>query len=535
MDFNVYPNPSKRYVKYGINGMCATSNHLAAQAGLDTLKKGGNAFDAAIAMATCLTVLEPQSNGVGGDAFAILTTKDKEMYGLNSTGCAPMGISAQKVKEKGNSEMPKYGFTPVTVPGIPAAWAAVNQRFGKLPLTDVMQPAISYANEGQAVSYKLSSSIENFASILAKNVGEKGEFKHWYDTYIKDGKVPQPGEKFVNKDIGHSLELIAKSNAEEFYRGEIADNIDAFSKEYGGYIRKSDLESHEAMWVTPVSTRYRGYDVWEIPPNGQGIVALMALNILQNFEPHACDDIESVHREIEAIKIAFSDGQRYITDPRFMKVKTEDLISPAYGLERSKLLGKSASLPLPGILPRSGTVYLCAADKDGNMISYIQSNYMGFGSGLVVPNTGIQLQNRGNTFSLDENHDNFLMPGKRTYHTIIPGFLTKDGVPVGPFGVMGGFMQPQGHVQVLRKFIDCGMNPQACLDAPRWQWMKNKEVMFEKGFSDHILMALKAKGHDVRYELSRDQFGRGQMIFRTQYGTLMGGTEPRCEGECATW
>ena len=535
MDFNVYPYPSKRYVKYSMRGMCATSNHLAAQAGLDVLKKGGNAFDAAIAMATCLTVLEPQSNGIGGDAFAILTTKDGKMYGLNSTGCAPELISIEKVKAQGVSEMPKYGFTPVTVPGIPASWAAVNGRFGKMPLTEVMKSAIDYAENGQAVGYKLSSSIANMHNILKKNVGCDNEYSYWHEVFMKDGKIPEPGEIFYNKDAAETLKKIAATNAEDFYKGEIADKIDAFSKEYGGYIRKSDLEKHEAMWVEPVSTRFRGYDVWEIPPNGQGIVALMALNILNNFEPSRRDSIESLHREIEAIKIAFSDGKKYITDPRHMKVKVEDLLSPAYGAERAKLIGDKAIEPMPGILPRSGTVYMCAADMEGNMISYIQSNYMGFGSGLTVPGTGIQLQNRGNTFSLDENEDNCLMPGKRTYHTIIPGFLTKDGVPVGPFGVMGGFMQPQGHVQVLLNYIDCGMNPQACLDAPRWQWMKGMEVTFERGYSDHILMGLKDKGHNVRYELVRDSFGRGQMIFRTPYGSLMGGTEPRCEGECAAW
>ena len=309
MDFNVYPYPSKRYVKYSMRGMCATSNHLAAQAGLDVLKKGGNAFDAAIAMATCLTVLEPQSNGIGGDAFAILTTKDGKMYGLNSTGCAPELISIEKVKAQGVSEMPKYGFTPVTVPGIPAAWAAVNGRFGKLPLTEVMKSAIDYAENGQAVGYKLSSSIANMHNILKKNVGCDNEYSYWHEVFMKDGKIPEPGEIFYNKDAAETLKKIAATNAEDFYKGEIADKIDAFSKEYGGYIRKSDLEKHEAMWVEPVSTRFRGYDVWEIPPNGQGIVALMALNILNNFEPSRRDSIESLHREIEAIKIAFSDGK----------------------------------------------------------------------------------------------------------------------------------------------------------------------------------------------------------------------------------
>lgn len=534
MDFHAYPNPSKRFVKYGLRGACATSNHLAAQAGLDMLKQGGNAIDAAIAMATCLTVLEPQSNGVGGDAFAIFSINGK-LHGLNSTGCAPELISAQKVKDSGYSEMPKFGFTPVTVPGIPAAWAELNEKFGKLPLETVMAPAIDYAKNGQAVSYKLATSIAGFTKTLEKAVGMEGAFKPWHDTYLQNGHLPQAGERFVNTDIGNTLEAIAKTKARDFYEGEIADKIEAFSIECGGYIRKSDLAKHKPLWVDPVSVNYRGYDVWELPPNGQGIVALMALNILKNFEPSQRNDVNALHREIEAIKLAFSDGKKYITDPDHMKVKVSDLLSEAYGLERSKLIGQRAIDPEPGILPRSGTVYLCAADNEGNMISYIQSNYMGFGSGVVVPGTGIQLQNRGHSFSLDETHDNYLLGGKRTYHTIIPGFLTKDGVPVGPFGVMGGFMQPQGHLQIMRNYIDCGMNPQACLDAPRWQWMEGRKITFERAYSDHLLTGLKARGHEVAYELVEDSFGRGQIIFRTPTGGLMGGTEPRTEGDVVVW
>ncbi|MBQ2691655.1 MAG: gamma-glutamyltransferase family protein [Clostridia bacterium] len=532
-EFGSYPYASKRFVKYAINGMCATSSHLAAQAGVDMLKKGGNAFDAAIAAATCLTVLEPQANGIGADAFAIIWHKGK-IYGLNSSGFMGKSFSLEALKQKGFEKMPIYGFSPVTVPGAPAAWAAVNQRFGRLPLSEVVEPAARYAEEGAATSQNLSDMMKLFSGRLKDVLDVSPECQSWLDCFTPGGHIPEPGEIYRNPDQAKTLRDIGATNAESFYRGDIADKIDAYSNKFGGFIHKEDLEAYQPEWVDPVSVNYRGYDVWELPPNGQGIVALMALNILNNFEPSQ-NDVASYHREIEALKLAFADGQRYIAEPKSMSVSVKDLLSPAYGLERSKLIGDRAILPECGKPKASGTVYLCAADNDGNMISFIQSNFRGFGSGVVIPGTGIGLQNRGLGFSLDPASENFAAPGKRPYHTIIPGFLTKDNNPVGPFGVMGGFMQPQGHMQVMIDYIDKGLNPQACLDAPRWQWMEGKKIHFEPAFPEYIVEALKSRGHDVAYDLNVGGFGRGQMIFQTGKGTLMGATEPRCEGACEAW
>lgn len=280
---------------------------------------------------------------------------------------------------------------------------------------------------------------------------------------------------------------------------------------------------------------YHGYEVWELPPNGQGIIALMALNILNGFEPAPLDDPLGLHRQIEAIKLAFIDGLHYIGDPRYMAVSPEEMLSPAYGAARRRLITEKALEPVPGNPKDPGTVYLCAADNEGNMISYIQSNYAGFGSGIVIPGTGIAMQNRGKGFCLEPGHANAAAPGKRPYHTITPGFLTKQGKPMGPFGVMGGFMQPQGHVQVLTKLIDCGLNPQAAIDAPRWQWTQGLQVNMEPEFPAHLIEGLQQRGHKIGYDINRGAFGKGQMILATPHGTLMGGTEPRCEGACAAW
>ena len=532
-DFDAYPYPSRRYLKYSGRGMCATSNHLAAQAGLDILKKGGNAIDAAVAAATCLTVLEANANGVGSDAFAIICTGGK-LYGLNASGYSPKSLTAKAVRDAGHAVMPRFGFTPVTVPGAPGAWAALAKRFGRLPLTQSMAPAVSYAAEGQTVGATLSQEIAGFASALKQQGFTQNEYAHWFETFLPAGEAPKPGMWFKNPDFARTLEQIAQSGADAFYHGPLAEKMDAYSKKYNGYLRFCDLDEYSPEWVEPVSVNYRGYDVWELPPNGQGLVALMALNILRGFEPAGRDDVLSVHRQLEAMKLAFADGQKYITDPAYMTVSVKDLLSDAFAEERRKLIVDSAALPTPAIPPRSGTVYLCTADGEGNMVSYIQSNYMGFGSGLVVPGTGIALQNRGNCFSLEEGHDNIAAPRKRPYHTIIPAFLTKGGEAVGPFGLMGGFMQPQGHTQVMLNYIDCGMNPQSCLDAPRWQWVEGKRVIFEPSYPTFILEGLRARGHEAAYQ-DDARYGKGQMIFRTQYGGLMGATEPRCEGECAGW
>lgn len=531
----IYPYASRRYVTFASRGMCATSNHLAAQAGVDMLKQGGNAFDAAIAAAACLVVLEPQTNGAGGDAFAIFCQKDGKLHGMNSSGAMGSAFSLQKMLDDGYKEMPSYGFAPVTVPGIPAAWAAIVQQYGRLPLTTVLEPAIRYAREGQAICTITWSSINTMAARLRENTDCGPVFDGWFSTFMPEGRAPRPGELFRNPDLADTLEKIAATNARAYYEGEIAEKIDAFARQHGGFIRKEDLAAHQVQWVDPVSVPYHGYDVWELPPNGQGIIALMALNILNGYDPAPLDDPLGVHRHIEATKLAFIDGLQYIADPRYMDVTTEEMLSPAYAAARRSLIGDTAIEPAPGNPKNPGTVYLCAADDEGNMISYIQSNYAGFGSGVVVPGTGIALQNRGKGFCLEPGHPNAAAPGKRPYHTIIPGFLTKDGKPVGPFGVMGGFMQPQAHVQVLTKLIDCGLNPQAAIDAPRWLWTAGRNISVEPEFPTHLAESLAQRGHKVSYDFNRGVFGKGQMILLTPYGTLMGGTEPRCEGACAAW
>lgn len=528
-----YPYPSKRMATYGNKGMVATSQPLAAQAGLEILKQGGNAVDAAIATAACLTVVEPTSNGIGGDAFALVWIKDK-LHGLNSSGPAPKSISIDALKKEGYDAMPKFGWHPVTVPGAPGAWAELSKKFGRLSLEQVLQPAIRYAEDGYPISPTLGYYWDKAYQAYSKNL--KGEqYKYWFETFAPKGRAPKIGEIWSSKDHGSTLRLIAKTMAESFYRGELADKIHNFSKEHGGYITKEDLEDFTPEWVEPIKVNYRGYDVWEIPPNGQGMIALMALNILNNFNFRDKETVDTYHKQMEALKLAFVDGMKYITDSSKMIVGVNELLSPAYGMERASLLSEEAITPEPGIPPKGGTVYLATADSEGNMVSYIQSNYMGFGSGLVVPGTGIALQNRGHNFSMDPNHVNCLEPGKKTYHTIIPGFLTKDDKAVGPFGVMGGFMQPQGHLQVIMSTIDFNLNPQAALDAPRWQWIEDKTIEVEHHFPQHIAQALARKGHNIKVALDAGGFGRGQIIWRNEEGVLIGGTESRTDGAIAAW
>ncbi|WP_059104553.1 gamma-glutamyltransferase family protein [Shouchella shacheensis] len=534
-DAHHYPHTASRNVIYGRKGMVATSQPLAAQSGLEILKQGGNAIDAAIATAACLTVVEPTSNGIGSDAFALVWV-DGKLHGLDASGQAPNLLTREAVKEAGfHDALPKHGMIPVTVPGAPGAWAALSKRFGKLPLTAVLTPAIAYAEEGFPVSPTLAKAWARAYSLYSQSWKEE-EFSSWFETFTPNGRVPQTGELFRSPGHAKSLRAIAESNAESFYRGELAENIGQFFQAHGGFLRKADLAAFQPEWVDPIHINYRGYDVWEIPPSGQGLVALEALNILKSFDFHEKETIDTYHKQIEAIKLAFADGKKYITEHKEMSVSVEAMLSEAYAEERRSLIGEEAITPEPGNPPSGGTVYLASADGDGNMVSFIQSNFSGFGSGIVIPGTGISMQNRGSSFSMDETHANCLEPGKRTYHTIIPGFLTKGSEAVGPFGVMGGYMQPQGHVQVVMNTIDFGLNPQAALDAPRWCWNEGKSVSVEADFSNALAKGLARKGHDIQIALEEGGFGRGQIIWRdSATGVLAGGTESRTDGEVAAW
>ncbi|WP_156292017.1 gamma-glutamyltransferase family protein [Oceanobacillus salinisoli] len=528
------PYPTAHHSKYAKNGMVATSQPLAAQAGLEILKKGGNAIDAAIATAACLTVVEPTSNGIGSDAFALVWTKGK-LHGLNSSGRSPKSISIDTLKEDGYDEIPTYGWIPVTVPGAPGAWVELSNRFGKLSFSEVLEPAIKYAEEGYPISPTLAkywkSAYRTYKQKLTDSV-----FENWFKTFAPNGRAPEIGEIWASPDHAKTLKEIAETNGESFYRGELAEKIALFSRQTGGYLTADDLATFKPDWVDPIHVNYRGYDVWEIPPNGQGIVALEALNILKGFDFPAKESVDTYHKQIEAMKLAFTDAQKHVTEEKYMRHSVEEILSDAYAEKRRSLIGNEAILPVAGEPEMSGTVYLATADNEGNMVSFIQSNYMGFGSGVVVPGTGIALQNRGHNFSMDPDHVNALAGAKRTYHTIIPGFLTKGNEAVGPFGVMGGFMQPQGHVQVIMNTVDFGLHPQAALDAPRWQWMKEKTVEVENRFSHHIAQELQAKGHDIHIQLEPNSFGRGQIIWRNpKTGVLVGGSESRTDGTVAAW
>lgn len=571
MDFDptYLPYSSTRYPIYAQHGMVAASSPQAAAAGLEMLRRGGNAVDAAVAAATTLTVVEPTANGIGSDAFALVwVEKERKLYGLNASGWAPRDISIEKVlatesaaagsKMTGgarsahprgadprgteasgttqSSKMPTYGWTPTMVPGAPKAWAALVARFGRLELPEVMAPAIDYAENGYPASPNLARmwqrALEKYRSSCTGPA-----FEEWYRTFAPEGRAPAAGETVRLPNHARTLKAIAESGADAFYKGELADRIVADSREFGGFFCKEDFAEYEAAWVDPISVNYRGYDICEIPPNGQGIVALMALNILKEFEFSERESPETFHIQWEAMKIAFADGLSHITDPAAMRVSAADLVAAAYGALRAREIepAGAARLYTAQTPPKSGTVYLCTADSEGNMVSYIQSNYMGFGSGIVVRGTGISLQNRGADFSLDPTHPNCLAPRKKTYHTIIPGFILKGGRALGPFGVMGGYMQPQGHVQVVTNLIDFHLNPQQALDAPRWQWMQGKKFMVERSFSAEIAQALARRGHDIEVSQDSTPFGRGQIILRLPNGALIGGTEGRTDSNIACW
>ncbi len=531
-DSSYYPYPSRRNVVYGSRGMVATSQPLAAQAGLEILKKGGNAIDAAIATAAALTVVEPTSNGLGSDNFAIIWT-DGKLHGINGSGRAPLAFKLKEFQRRGFSQMPDKGWASATVPAAPKTWAVLCESMGRLSLADDLAPAVFLAEHGHAVAPTVAYNWDLCFADYSKRLTDE-VFKPWFETFAPNGRAPHAGELWKCEDLARTLKSIGESGAKDFYSGELAEKILKFSMATGGFLCEKDLLTVEPEWCKPLSANYRGYDVWELPPNGQGLTVLMALNILKGFE-FVRRDAQTFHRQIEAIKLAFADARRYIADMRFSKVPVEGLLSEDYSEKRRALIGDRANVPAAGKPESSGTVYLCTADGEGNMVSFIQSNYKAFGSGIVIPGTGISLNCRASGFSLDADHPNVVEPGKRPYITIIPGFLTKDGVPIGPFGVMGGFMQPQGQTQVLMNMIDFGMNPQQAIDAPRWQWKQDLSVELEPGFSPAMAQQLARMGHNVSFTADSNSFGRGEMILRTECGTLVGATESRADGCVAAW
>lgn len=532
-DAQYYPYASKRNVVYAKNGMVCAGNPTATAAGLQTLLKGGNAIDAAIAVATCQPVVEPTCNGLGSDCFALIWYKGR-LYGINGSGPAPMAASVQALKERGLDRIPSYGIETIDVPGAVAAWMAVHKRFGSMPLAEVMAPAIAYAENGFPVSPNISYLWEEADGIYGKYRSNPA-FQGWFATFEPEGHWLRPGEIFKSAAMARSLRLIAATHGEAFYKGELADEIDAFMREHGGFLRKSDLEAYTPEWVEPLSVNYRGYDVWELPPNGHGLTVLMTLNILKGFEFGERDTVATMHRQIEAMKLSFVDAKEYITEPAYMQVTVEQLLSERYAAERRALINDRALLPEVGDPRHGSTVYFCTADAEGNMVSMIQSNYRGFGSGIVVPGTGISFNDRVENFSFDEKHPNALLGGKRPYHTIIPGFLTKAGQAVGAFGIMGGFMQPQAHVQVLANLLDFGLNPQQALDAPRWQWVGGKTVEVEQDMPIHIIRQLQRMGHDIVVQPQEHNMGRGQIILRDANGVLCGATEKRTDGQISCY
>jgi gamma-glutamyltranspeptidase/glutathione hydrolase len=500
------PYPSGRQPVLGRN-VVSTSQPLAAQAGAAAFARGGNAIDAAIAAAITLTVVEPTMNGIGGDGFSLIWDGNK-LHGLNASGRAPAAWSPERFK--GKTVMDDRGWETVTVPGAVSQWVALSKKFGNLPFADLFTDAIRHAREGFPVSPVVARQWAAAAKELKDYPG--------FSAFMPNGRAPAAGEIWKFADQADTLEDIARTNGESFYRGRLAKMIAAFAAEHGAALTEADLAAHQADWVEPISTDFRGFTIHEIPPNGQGLTALLALNIIDQlpYNETKPGSPERMHLEIEAMRVAFADLYEHVSDPAHMKVSVAALLSPAYAKERAKLIDlKKAGQYDPGQPPSGGTVYLCAADSEGRMISFIQSNFKGFGSGVVVPKSGIALQNRGSGFVLKPGHPNLVGGGKRPMHTIIPAFMTRNGKAEMAFGVMGGNMQAQGHMQmVLRRVVE-QYNPQACSDAPRWRINDNGELMLEHAVSQEIVNGLIAMGHTptVTPPDSLD-FGSAQLIAR---------------------
>ena len=527
MDF-----PSRRSVVMATHGMVAASQPLAAQAGLDILKAGGNAADAAVATAAMLNVVEPMSTGIGGDCFALIyEAKTGRIRALNGSGRSPYAATIATIRERGFKTMPARGFLPVTVPGTVAGWSDLLQTCGTMSLGRVLQPAIAYARDGFPVSELIARGWTASVSKLAADPAAAA-------TYLINGRAPKPGEVFRQPDLAHTLQQIADGGPEAFYRGEIARKIVEHSRQNGGLLDLADFADHTSTWSEPISITYHGVQIHECPPNGQGMVALLALNMIQNDNLNALgyDSPDYLHLMIEAMKLAFADGYRYVADPDLSPAPLADLLSAEHARERRSLVDMQRAMMGPLFDYGSDTVYLTVVDRDHNAVSFINSLYMGFGSGVVVPGTGIALQNRGALFSLNPNHANALAPHKRPYHTIIPAMATKDGKLLMSFGVMGGFMQPQGHFQVVANVVDFGMNPQQALDAPRFRYDEGYKVAVESAVGEKSCAELRKRGHDLAVSPLDPTFGGGQIIMvYPESNALMGGSDPRKDGCAVGW
>ncbi len=513
----------------GQRGAVATSQPLAALAGQEMLFHGGNAVDAALAMAIALTVVEPTSNGIGSDAFALVW--DGKLHALNASGRSPQNFSLELFA--GKSQVPPYGWLSVTVPGAVSAWRTLWERWGQLPFEQLFEPAIRYAEAGFPVSPVTAQAWQRAEAIYLPLTDP--EFRPFRKVFFPDDRAPVAGEMWCSEGHAKTLRAIAASGGESFYQGELAQQIAAFAAATGGYLTSDDLAAHSADWVEPISTNYRGVTVWEMPPNTQGIATLMALNMIEGFElgKYPRESAQSYHLQIEAMKLAFADTHRYVADPRFLQVTESFLLNKAYAAQRRQAIGETAIVLAQHGVPQGGTVYLATADRK-LMVSFIQSNYMGFGSGVLVPDTGIALQNRACGFTLEAEHPNQVSAAKRPFHTIIPGFLSQGKQPLGPFGVMGGPMQPQGHLQVVVNLADYGMNPQSALDAPRWQFVSGNTVLLEQAVPQSVALELLGRGHNVQISLERGLFGKGQIILR-QNDVFVAASEPRADGLALAW
>jgi len=525
------------------NGMAATSQPLATQDAIDILKKDGNAIDAAIAANAMLGLVEPTGNGIGGDLFAIVwSAKDQKLYGLNASGRSPASLTLEHFKKLGLDKIPSHGPLPISVPGAVDGWFELHKRFGALPMTTILEPAIRYAREGFPLTEIIAAAWQSSAPRLEKWAGFR-------ETFMPNGRAPAKGEIFKNPNLANTLEQIANGGRDVFYKGDIAKKIDSFMKEVGGFLSYEDLANHKSDWVEPVSTNYRGYDVWELPPNGQGIAALQILNILEHYDIASMGfgSSDYIHRFIEAKKLAFEDRAKLYADPDFNKIPVERLISKEYAASRLKLIDpKHAANHYEAdnpALEEGDTIYLTVADKNGNMVSLIQSNYRGMGTGLSPANLGFIFQDRGELFNLEEGHFNTYEPKKRPFHTIIPAFVTKDGKPFISFGVMGGAVQPQMHAQVLINLIDFNMNLQEAGDAPRVVHSGSSQptgekmtdggiVSMERGISDETIQALVRMGHRIEYSIGG--YGGYQAIMKDPISDVYyGASESRKDGQAS--